>query len=95
MLRRLDAKSFFCKSSTAEVLTEGQIDGRSNPEDVRSILTDENLLQKVHSLKVINDSAERGIALIKRCQQSVRNEDQKQFLLRVVQGHRDKVSKRT
>ena len=109
MLKRLDAKSFLRKSSTAtisslvtrrsihffEVLTEGQIDGRSNPDDVRSILTDENLRQKVHSLKVINDSAERGIALIKRCQQSVRNEDQKQFLLRVVQGHRDKVSKRT
>ena len=45
--------------------------------------------ERVQSLKDINDATERGIALIKRCQQSVVKEEQKQILFCVVQGHID------
>lgn len=49
----------------------------------------------VDSLKVVNDTAERGIALIKKFNDSVKDEQQKQFLLRVVEHHRKCVAKRT
>jgi hypothetical protein len=40
-------------------------------------------------LKVVNDSAESGIALIEKDNQGLtKNEEQKQFLLRFVQNHR-------
>jgi len=40
-------------------------------------------------MKVVNDSAERGIALIQKYNESLtKNEEQKQFLLRFVQRHR-------
>jgi len=42
----------------------------------------------VQSVKVVNDLAERGIALIQECYASItRNEEQKQFLLQVVEDH--------
>ena len=44
----------------------------------------------VNSLKVVNDTAERGIALIKKFNKSVR-----EFLLRLVKPHRKVVTKRT
>lgn len=49
----------------------------------------------VDGLKVVNDTAERGIALIKKFNDSVKDEEQKQFLLRVVEHHRRGVTKRT
>ena len=49
----------------------------------------------MNALKVVNDTAERGIALIKKFNESVRDEQQKQFLLRVVEHHRKVVNKRT
>lgn len=49
----------------------------------------------VDSLKVVNDSAERGIALIKKFNESVKDELQKQFLLKIVEHHRKVVTKRT
>ena len=83
-----------CSLHFFELITEGRINDSSTPADARAILEDDHLIQKVHSIKVINDCAERGIALIKSCQASVRDEEQKQFLLRIVQGHREKVPKR-
>lgn len=47
----------------------------------------DSLREKVKALKEVNDTAERGIALIKQ--------QQKQFLLRVVEHHRKAVTKRT
>jgi len=39
-------------------------------------------------MKVVNDSAERGIALIQKYESLTKVEEQKQFLLRFVQCHR-------
>jgi hypothetical protein len=49
----------------------------------------------INSLRVVNDTAERGIGLIKKFNDSVRDEQQKQFLLRIVEHHRKVVTKRT
>ena len=47
----------------------------------------------VLSLKVINDLAERGVALIQEFNSSLtRNQEQKQYLLQVVENHRKKFS---
>ena len=47
----------------------------------------------VLSLKVINDLAERGVALIQEFNSSLtRNEEQKQYLLQAVENHRKKFS---
>ena len=47
----------------------------------------------VLSLKVINDLAERGVAFIQEFNSSLtRNEEQKQYLLQVVENHRKKFS---
>ncbi|KAG7156408.1 hypothetical protein Hamer_G006158 [Homarus americanus] len=44
------------------------------------------------NMKVVNDSAERAIALIERYKESItQNEDQKQYLLQVVAAHRKKL----
>ncbi|KAG7160665.1 hypothetical protein Hamer_G029582, partial [Homarus americanus] len=44
------------------------------------------------NMKVVNDSAERAIALIERYNESImQNEDQKQYLLQVVAAHRKKL----
>jgi hypothetical protein len=46
--------------------------------------------ETVHSMKVINDLAERGVALIQEFNSSItRSEEQKQYLLQVVEGHRN------
>jgi len=45
--------------------------------------------RKVKSLKVVNDAAERGVALIQQFNGVLTNqEEQKQFLLQVVEKHR-------
>jgi len=47
------------------------------------------LLERVKGLKVVNDTAERGIALIQKYNETLtKDEEQKQFLLRFVQRHR-------
>ena len=44
----------------------------------------------VKALKVVNDTAERGVALIQEFNADLtRNEEQKQYLLQVVAGHRE------
>lgn len=49
----------------------------------------------VNGLKVVNDTAERDITLIKKFNDSVKDEEQNQFLRRVVERHRKGVTKRT
>ena len=45
------------------------------------------------SIKVVNDLAERGVALIEEFNCSItRDEEQKQFLLQVVENHQSKFS---
>ena len=47
------------------------------------------LKESVMRMKVVNDTAERGIALIQKYNDTVtKDEDQKQFLLRFIQRHR-------
>jgi len=47
--------------------------------------------QLVRSVRVINDLAERGVALIQEFNSSLtRDEEQKQYLLQVVEDHRNK-----
>jgi len=49
--------------------------------------------ETVRSMKVINDLAERGVAPIQEFNESItRSEEQKQFLLQVVEGHRNAFS---
>ena len=55
----------------------------------------DTLRNSINALKVVNDPAERGVALIKKFNESVRDEKQKHFLLRIVEHHRKVVSKRT
>jgi len=72
---------------------------RTGVEESRSFLSKDpeaweadasyQLHERVKMLRVVNDSAERGIALIKKYNQSpTKDEEQKQFLLRFVQSHR-------
>lgn len=50
-------------------------------------------LEVVRSVRVVNDLAERGVALIQEFNSSItRNEEQKQFLLQVVEDHRKEFS---
>ena len=43
----------------------------------------------IKTVKVVNDLAERGVALIQEFNSSItRNEEQKQFLLQIVEDHR-------
>lgn len=44
----------------------------------------------VRNIPCVNDSAERGVALVQQFNGSVKNEDQRQFLLQVVENHRSK-----
>lgn len=59
-----------------------------------SWITDENYQDcqmMFRSLKVVNDAAERGVALIEEFNGTLtKNEDQLQYLLQVVQDHRKK-----
>jgi len=49
--------------------------------------------ETVRSMKVINDLAERGVSLIQEFKTSItRSEEQKQYLLQVVEGHRNAYS---
>ncbi|XP_073979047.1 uncharacterized protein [Rhodnius prolixus] len=62
--------------------------------DVTEYCSD-SLRSHVNALKVVNDAVERGIVLIKKFNESVRDEQQKQFLLRAVEYHREVVTNRT
>ncbi|XP_073986719.1 uncharacterized protein [Rhodnius prolixus] len=62
--------------------------------DVTEYCSD-SLRSHVNALKVVNDAVEREIVLIKKFNESVRDEQQKQFLLRAVEYHREVVTNRT
>uniref|UniRef100_T1I9H6 Uncharacterized protein n=1 Tax=Rhodnius prolixus TaxID=13249 RepID=T1I9H6_RHOPR len=62
--------------------------------DVTEYCSD-SLRSHVNALKVVNDAVERGIVLIKKFNESVRDEQQKQYLLRMVEYHRKVVTNRT
>lgn len=53
------------------------------------------LRQSINALKVIKDTAERGIAVIKQFTESVKDENKKQYLSQIVEHHRKEVPKRT
>ncbi|KAI9550792.1 hypothetical protein GHT06_014487 [Daphnia sinensis] len=46
----------------------------------------------INGMEVVNDSAERGVKLITDFRNVVHNEEQQQFLLQVVENHRQQVS---
>ena len=68
---------------------------QGDTSDPRALLQDGAIQTRVRALRVVNDTAERGIALIKRFRESVKDEKQKQYLLRVVELHRKALPKRT
>jgi hypothetical protein len=60
-----------------------------DPDEWHADASYQNLSESVHRMKVVNDIAERSIALIEKYNESLtKDEDQKQFLLRLVQHHR-------
>ena len=62
---------------------------KKDPEAWEANASYQLLNERVTMLKVVNDSAERGIALIEKYNQYLtKNEEQKPFLLRFVQSHR-------
>ena len=80
------AQSIFSRFLAHEFLQVDPSDWEFQPEYQES-------KRLVLSLKVINDLAERGVALIQEFNSSLtRNEEQKQYLLQVVENHRKKFS---
>ena len=101
-LKRLERKvlSFTDETRLSSFVTSGSqrfldLLGQGDPSDPRVLLQDETIQTRVRAFRVVNDAAERGIALIKRFNGSVKDEKQKQFLLRVVELNRKALPKRT
>ena len=62
---------------------------KSDPEDWENMPDYQLGLSVVRNMKVVNDFAERGVALIQNYNSILtKNESQKQFLLQVVESHR-------
>ncbi|KAG0719488.1 hypothetical protein GWK47_050380 [Chionoecetes opilio] len=100
-LKRLEGKGLRVTNTTtlsgfvtsrSKRLFELLTDRKEHPQN---LLVDEALKNSVRALKVVNYSAERAIALIKQFAGAVKDEGQRQYLLRVVKHHRSEVSKRT
>ncbi|KAG0714028.1 hypothetical protein GWK47_014936 [Chionoecetes opilio] len=100
-LKRLEGKGLRVTNTTtlsgfvtsrSKRLFELLTDRKEHPQN---LLADEALKNRVRALKVVNDSAERAIALIKQFAGAVKDEGQRQYLLRVVKHHRSEVPKRT
>jgi hypothetical protein len=104
-LRRLDSVAFeyehsldtYVTERTAELFDVVVKNGRERAaafleKDPADWSTDETfceMQQKVRQLKVVNDSADRGIALISAFNSTItKDERQKQYLLRLVDEHR-------
>ena len=62
---------------------------------MQHLIQDDNFKKKITSLTVVNDSAERAIALIKKFNTSVKDESQKQFLIWVVHHQNQMIPNRT
>ena len=67
---------------------------RVTTKNIDTILNDPFINSTVKSLHVVNDAAERGVALMQRLQARCKDEEQKQALLKVVHEDR-KTVKRT
>lgn len=64
---------------------------KKDPTEWKDDLVYIEMEDKASNLKVVNDCAERGIALINKFNSSItKNEEQKQYLLRAVDLHRKK-----
>lgn len=64
-----------------------------DPEDWKSDKDYINCKKILSEVSVVNDNAERGVALIQEYNNSLtKNEEQKQYLIRVVEYHRKKIS---
>lgn len=104
-LKRLDAATFDCHSPLSSFVTQRTAELfdlilKNGKEKAESFLKKESsewemdstyleMKHKVRQMKVVNDCAERGIALITSFNSSVtKDEKQKQFLLRLVDLHR-------
>lgn len=59
-----------------------------DPSQWSSDPTFKSLKEEAMKLRVVNDTAERGIALIQTYKSLTKDEDQKQYLLRLVDKHR-------
>ena len=103
-LKRLDAAIFSCYSTLSSFVTQRTAELfdlilKNGKEKAESFLMKESsewemdstyleMKHKVRQMKVVNDCAERGIALITSFNKSVsKDENQKQFLLRLVDRH--------
>ena len=62
-------------------------------QNAEEIVEDPETRQTVFGLQVVNDSAERGVALIQTFQTRCKDEEQKQFLMKVVQHDRRAVKR--
>ncbi|XP_077155302.1 uncharacterized protein LOC143817697 [Ranitomeya variabilis] len=84
-LKRLEGKNLVFEGKdlsdfvTSKTKTFFELFGIHNVEEYCS----DTLRSSVNALKVVNDTVERGIAMIKKFNNSIRDEQQKQFLLRV------------
>jgi len=62
---------------------------KSNPEDWKNRPDYQSALSVVKCMKVVNDFAERGVALIQNYNSILtKNENEKQFILQVIEDHR-------
>lgn len=80
--------------TTRTLETLGLLAGKKvSLQNVEEILEDPRTRETVLGLHVVNDAAERGVALIQKFQARSKDEDQKQFLLKVVQHDRRTVKR--
>lgn len=76
-------KNLLCALEIPESLLETDITQWNSKQEY------ENAIKRIKSLEVVNDNAERGIALIKTYNSKLStDEDQKQFILHLVEEHR-------
>ncbi len=69
---------------------------QKQPEEWNDDETFQAALQCVKNIRVVNDTAERGISLVKRFNSAItKDEDQKKFLLRLVHHTTEEVPKKT
>lgn len=67
----------------------------SDVDDVQELIQDETLSRRVKALKVISNSAESAIALIRKFNSFVKDETQKKFLIQITHYQHQMMPKRT
>ena len=100
-LKRLEKKNFTLPDGLSQLVTGRTLEtigvfagSMVTTQNVEHVLQDPRTRATVRGLQVTNDAAERGVALIQRLQARTEDEQQKQFLLKVVH-HDRKTVKRT